>query len=66
MPGIQFGVIPIAATIDTPETTIVGVVIKAQALAEWGKVERFYRVLHPGGWPWSGDLAQAIIRQSAQ
>lgn len=48
----------------TPETTIAGVVIKAQALEAWSSVDKFWRTFNLQGVDWAESLAASIIRQS--
>lgn len=47
-----------------PEHTMQGVVIKAQALAAWGRIERHCRVLNIEGVEWPTQMAEAIMRQA--
>lgn len=46
---------------ETP-TTMAGVIIHAQALAAFGKVEQFYRVCEPTSWPWASSFAASVLR----
>ena len=47
----------------TEEATLSGVVIKAQALTAWVKVELFYQAVNPHAQAWACSLAQSIMRQ---
>lgn len=55
---------PVGAILSADEHTMAGVVIKAQALAEWGKVEKFWCGFNAEGVDWPSQLASAIIRQA--
>ena len=46
------------------EQTMMGVVIKAQALQAWKGVERFYRGFNVEGIEWPTQMSAAIIRQA--
>jgi len=52
------------AIMSAPEKTMAGVVIKAQALAAWGKVPRWYLLFNLRAPDWADEMASAIIRQS--
>lgn len=52
----------IEATMSTEENTLSGVVIKAQALTAWAKVEPFYQAVNPRAQAWACNLAQTIMR----
>lgn len=54
----------VGAIMATEETTIAGVIIKAQALTAWGHVEILYQALNMQGQEWAESLAGAIMRQS--
>lgn len=54
----------IGAILSAEERTMAGVVIKAQALAEWGKVGKFWRGFNAEGVDWPSQLADAIVRQA--
>ena len=45
-----------------PESTMSGVIIKAQALAAWGKVDQFSRFFHVNSTVWGTELANAVLR----
>lgn len=53
----------VGAILSVEERTIAGVVIKAQALSEWGRVEKFWRGFNAEGVDWPSQLADAIVRQ---
>lgn len=46
---------------ETPNT-MAGVIIHAQALAAFGKVEQFFRVCEPTSWPWASSFAASVLR----
>ncbi|HEV2517921.1 MAG TPA: hypothetical protein VGV07_21900 [Devosia sp.] len=52
----------IGAIMAEPPATMAGVVIHAQALAAFGKVERWCRVTCVEAWPWAGDFAASVLR----
>ncbi len=52
------------AIMEAEERTMLGVVIKAQALQSWTKVETFYRSLNSRGIDWPNQMSAAIIRQA--
>ena len=52
----------VTATMAAPETTIAGVVIKAEALTAWANVDTFERRFNPKGPDWAEGLAAAIMR----
>jgi hypothetical protein len=52
----------VTATMAAPETTIAGVVIKAEALTAWANVDTFERLFNPKGPDWAEGLAAAIMR----
>lgn len=47
------------------ETTTEGLIIKAQALAAWHKVDRFYVTLDPDAFAWAGAFNATVLRQVA-
>lgn len=47
------------------ENSITGLVIKAQAMQAWSKVEKFHRAVNPDGPAWADEIAATIIRQAA-
>lgn len=54
----------VKAIMETEERTMMGVVIKAQALQSWTKVETFYRGFNIHGIEWPNQMGEAIIRQA--
>lgn len=52
----------IAAIMAETPNSMAGVVIHAQALAAFNKVEKFFRVTSVEAWPWAGDFAAAVLR----
>lgn len=55
----------ITKIMDQPETSMVGVIIKAQALASWGRVDEWdqtWAVFKPNNW--HGAIAAAILRHA--
>jgi len=49
-----------------PEKTMVGVLIKAQALDAWNKVDHFHRTFNIQGPEWAEAMAHAVLRQGAR
>lgn len=49
-----------------PETTMAGVVIKAQALAAWGDVEHWQRLLTPQAVGWGTMLSSSVLRLAGE
>lgn len=47
------------------ESSITGLVIKAQAMQAWSKVERWDRICNVEGAVWADEIAATIIRQAA-
>lgn len=45
------------------ETSIAGVVVKAQALAAWGSIDPFYQLTNVQAPEWAANIAAAIMRQ---
>ncbi|MAM63868.1 hypothetical protein [Maritimibacter sp. UBA3975] len=56
----------VAAIIEEEETSIEGVVVKAQALAAWGAVPSFYQTFSPGASKWGPKFADAVMRQARE
>lgn len=52
----------VSAVMAEPPTTMAGVVIHAQALAAFGKVEKFFRVCSVESWPWAATFAANVLR----
>jgi hypothetical protein len=52
----------IGAIMAEPPATMAGVIIHAQALAAFGKVEKWCRVTCVEAWPWAGDFAASVLR----
>ena len=52
------------AIMRAPETSLMGVVIKAQALEAWSEVGPLFRALSPGADKWGGMIAASIMRQA--
>lgn len=52
----------VSAIMAEQPTTMAGVVIHAQALAAFGKVERFFRVCSVESWPWAATFAANVLR----
>lgn len=52
----------VAAIMADPPNSMAGVVIHAQALAAFNKVEKFFRVTSVEAWPWAGNFAAAVLR----
>lgn len=47
-----------------PDLTMEGLIIKAQALEVWGRVDELYRLSRPGA-DWHGQIAASILRHAA-
>ncbi|MBB6465590.1 hypothetical protein HNQ96_001448 [Aminobacter lissarensis] len=45
-----------------PERTMDGIIIKAQALSAWSKVDRTYRALNLNALEWSGQFAASVLK----
>lgn len=55
----------VAAIMDTPDWTMEGLIIKAQALAEWDRVGRgMDKVAFKHGRDWHGQIAASILRHA--
>jgi hypothetical protein len=55
----------VAAIMDSPDWTMEGLVIKAQALAEWDRVdEGFEKLAFKHGHDWHGQIATSILRHA--
>lgn len=54
----------VSAILAGREQSMAGVVIKAQALAAWGEVELFHRMLNPHGDEWASHISASIMRQA--
>jgi hypothetical protein len=52
----------VAAIMAEAPSTMAGVVIHAQALAAFGKVEQFFRVCSIESWPWASAFAGNVLR----
>lgn len=52
----------VGAIMAEPPTTMAGVIIHAQALAAFGKVETFFRVCETTAWPWASSFAASVLR----
>lgn len=50
------------AVMSHPANTMTGVMIKAEALAAFSKLERFWRVTEPRAWGWAGSFAALILQ----
>lgn len=56
----------VAAIMDTPDWTMEGLVIKAQALAEWDRVgDGMEKLAFKRGTNWHGQIAASILRHAA-
>ena len=42
-----------------------GVLIKAEALAAWGRVEKLWRLCNVEGTEWGAQIAASVLRQAA-
>lgn len=49
---------------DQPDFTMEGLIIKAQALEVWGRVDELYRLSRPGA-DWHGQIAASILRHAS-
>lgn len=49
----------------TEDWTITGAVIKAQALAAWGEVDRFMVIFNARGHVWAKELSSSILRHAS-
>lgn len=56
----------VAAILAEQEETMLGVIIKAQALAAWNKADVLWRALNVEGVDWGGQMAAAVMRQASQ
>ncbi|PAP94540.1 hypothetical protein [Mesorhizobium wenxiniae] len=56
----------IDAIMAQPETTMAGVVIKAQALAAWSAVEKWQRILTPQAVGWGSTLSASVLRLAGE
>lgn len=54
----------VAAIMDQPDFTMEGLLIKAQALAAWGRVEGLYKLAFRHGQDWPGQIAASILRHA--
>lgn len=54
----------VSAIMTQPELSMDGLIIKAQALAAWGKVEPLYRIPYRHGQDWHGQIAASILRHA--
>lgn len=54
----------VSAMMAETETTMEGLLIKAQALAAWGGVASLYRELNAKGAAWPGQIAASILRHA--
>ncbi len=54
----------IAAIMDQSDRTMEGLVIKAQALAEWGRLKKPYNLAFTYGQNWHGQIAASILRHA--
>lgn len=52
----------IGAIMAEPPVTMAGVIIHAQALAAFGKVETFFRVCETTAWEWAPSFAASVLR----
>lgn len=52
----------VASIMSEAPTTMAGVVIHAQALASFGKIEPLYRFCVQQSWPWSATFAESVLR----
>lgn len=52
----------VASIMAEAPATMAGIIAQAQALATFGKVEKFYRVCTPESWPWASCFADNVIR----
>jgi hypothetical protein len=57
--------IHVAAIMQQPESTMEGLLIKAQALAAWGEVDEMYRIAFRHGREWHAQIAASILRHAA-
>jgi len=56
----------VTAIMAEPPTTMIGVVIHAQALTAFGKVDQFFRVCNSGSWGWSAEFADHVLRLAGE
>lgn len=56
----------VGAIIDEDETSIEGVVIKAEALAAWGTVPGFFQTFSLDAYKWGPKFAEAVMRQAQE
>ncbi|TPK70288.1 hypothetical protein FJ930_18355 [Mesorhizobium sp. B2-4-15] len=56
----------IDAIMALPETTMAGVMIKAQALQAWGHADRWERLLTPEAAAWAPSLAATVLRLAGE
>lgn len=54
----------VAAIMDQPDRTMEGLVIKAQALAEWGRLKKPHKLAFTYGQNWHGQIAASILRHA--
>ena len=54
----------VAAIMSQPDNTMHGLIIKAQALAAWGRVRGIYRLAFRHGQEWPGQIAASILRHA--
>ena len=56
--------IHVATIMNQPDSTMHGLIIKAQALAAWGRVKGFHKLAFRHGQEWPGQIAAASLRHA--